>query len=197
MPRRLEALEAPRRRPGAARPRLPVRWVDTAAGLAEVVAALRGSAVGLDVETTLTDHALRLVQLANEDFVALIDPLAISDLSPLAAVLGSPEVVKVIHNASFERRVLGAVGLEIVNVFDTLKASRALRGRSVLGGNGLAAVCERELGVALDKAEQTSDWSRRPLTSSQLSYAALDAEVLLRLHAIFVETSRYRAGGAG
>jgi ATP-dependent Lhr-like helicase len=47
-------------------------------------------------------------------------------------------------------------------------------------------VCERELGVSLDKGVQTSNWSGRPLDADRLRYAALDAEVLLALHACFV-----------
>jgi ATP-dependent Lhr-like helicase len=43
--------------------------------------------------------------------------------------------------------------------------------------------------VELDKREQTGDWTRRPLTESQVTYAALDAEVLLRLFARFAEAS--------
>ena len=43
-------------------------------------------------------------------------------------------------------------------------------------------VCERELGISLDKSSQTSNWSRRPLDADQLRYAALDAEVLLVLY---------------
>jgi hypothetical protein len=49
------------------------------------------------------------------------------------------------------------------------------------GGHSLKAVCARELGIALPKDEQTSDWTTRPLTPTQLTYAALDAELLLRL----------------
>lgn len=51
-----------------------------------------------------------------------------------------------------------------------------------LGGHSLARVCERELGIELDKSCQTSNWSRRPLNPDQLRYAALDAEVLLALY---------------
>ena len=46
-------------------------------------------------------------------------------------------------------------------------------------------VCERELGIVLDKSSQTPNWSRRPLDGDQLQYAALDAEVLLALHERF------------
>jgi len=46
---------------------------------------------------------------------------------------------------------------------------------------GLSAVCEIYLGKPLDKAEQCSDWDARPLTRSQMEYAALDAWVCATL----------------
>ena len=49
--------------------------------------------------------------------------------------------------------------------------------------NSLAAQLEAWCGVRLDKREQTSDWACRPLTDSQLAYAANDAACLLLLHA--------------
>jgi ribonuclease D len=85
----------------------------------------------------------------------------------------------------FERSVLSRLNLSLVNVFDTLTASRRIRGKRIDGGHGLAAVCERELGRTVDKTEQTSDWTRRPLSERQVAYAALDGEVLLDLHARF------------
>ncbi len=163
------------------RGRLPVHWVDTQAGLAAACAKLsKAPVIGLDVETTLHSRALCLVQVAFEEAVYLFDALELSDLAPLAALLADEGVVKIIHNASFERGVLGRYGIELVNVVDTLERSRAVRDGAD-GGHSLKAVCLRELGLVLDKDEQTSDWTRRPLTPRQVAYAALDAEVLLGL----------------
>ena len=89
------------------------------------------------------------------------------------------------HNASFARGVFARLGYQLVNVFDTLSASRELRGREAHGGHSLRAVCERELGITLDKRAQTSTWARRPLSAEQLSYAAADVEVLLPVYEVF------------
>ncbi len=164
-----------------------VEWIDTPAALRVAVKELAAApVVGLDVETTLDFKSLCLVQLATSDRTFLIDPFS-TDLNPLSAVLTSPRPVKVIHNARFERRVLGAEGIVLEGVFDTLEVSRRLRGKDMFGGHSLAVVCQRELGVGLDKSAQTSNWSRRPLDADQIRYAAVDAEVLLALHERFFE----------
>ena len=151
--------------------------------------------MGLDVETTLLQKDLCVLQLATPGYNAVVDCLAVT-VEPLAAVLESSDVVKVIHNASFERMVLRAVGIELQNVFDTIEASRAARGRECEGGHSLAAVCRRELGLVLDKTMQTSNWKRRPLSPRQLEYAALDAEVLLDLHHVLAREQHKVGHGA-
>ena len=171
-----------------ASPKNDVQWVDTPAALRAVSEELRSAdVVGLDVETALDFGTLCLLQIATRTRTFLIDPLAVGDLKPIIDVLGGSVPVKVIHNARFERRVLAAIGVALDGVYDTLEASRRARGKDALGGHSLAMVCERELGVALDKGEQTSNWSRRPLDADQLKYAALDAEILLALHERFNE----------
>ena len=168
--------------PSAGLQRLPIRWVDDDATLTEVCAALtRADRIGLDVETTLDMQRLCVVQLAGPEWVAVIDWLAELSATPLRALLANADVEKVIHHAPFEKRVLGAIGLTIESVFDTHEDSVRRHGRHALGGHSLAAVCDRELGLGIDKTQQTSDWTRRPLSPVQLDYAALDAEVLLRL----------------
>lgn len=89
-----------------------------------------------------------------------------------------------LKRAAFELEVFGQLNMSIVNVVDTPAVSRRVRGRQ-LEGHSLAAVCRRELGLRLDKTQQKSDWTLRPLTDAQLNYAALDVEVLLALHEKF------------
>lgn len=170
-------LEAP------ATPRNEVQWIDTPTALRVASEELRAAdVVGLDVETALDFGTLCLIQIATRKRTYLIDPFAVGGLTPLIDVMSGTGPTKVIHNARFERRVLATVGIALDRVFDTLHASRRARGTDILGGHSLAMVCERELGIVLDKSSQTSNWSRRPLDGDQLRYAALDAEVLLALH---------------
>lgn len=186
-----------RAHPGApAAPCNPVQWVDTPAGLRAVAEELRATdIVGLDVETTLDFGTLCLLQVATPKRTFLIDPFAVGDLKPITDVLSGLRPLKVIHNARFERRVLSALGIALDGVFDTLEASRRVRGADALGGHSLAMVCERELGLALDKESQTSNWSRRPLDADQLRYAALDAEILLALHDRLTKPEPTGSGG--
>lgn len=171
------------RLPGAYRPRLPIRVISEPTSLQAFAETLGVEhAIGLDVETEMWTQRLCTVQVATRSEVVVIDALALEDLSALASVLAAERPAKVIHNAPFERRILGERGLHLRGVVDTLARSRALRGPRPSGGHGLAAVCKRELGILLDKGLQTSDWTRRPLAQAQKEYAAVDAEVVLELH---------------
>ena len=83
--------------------------------------------LALDVETALDFVTLCLLQVATPGHTCLIDPFAVADLSPLAAVFGTEQPVKVIHNAGFEKRVLKASGLALCGVFDTMVESKRIR----------------------------------------------------------------------
>jgi ATP-dependent Lhr-like helicase len=174
-PKPVENLDAPPPR----EPSLPVQWVRSDEELAVVCERLRlEEAVALDVETTFT-RMLCLVQLGTRERIYLLDALELSELGPLGELLGDPQVVKIIHNASFEKGVLKRHGIEISNIADTLKLSRdRYAHQEIDGGHKLGEVCRRELGIELDKSEQTSNWARRPLSRRQMAYAALDVEVL-------------------
>jgi ATP-dependent Lhr-like helicase len=166
-----------------------IDWVDTADSLRDLTERLlECDVIGLDVETAMDLGTLCLVQIATRQRTYLIDPFAVEDLTPLALLLNRPTPLKVIHNARFEQRVLAKEGIVLDGVYDTMEESRRLRGTDALGGHSLAIVCERELDLTVDKSAQTSNWGRRPLEADQLQYAALDAEVLVRLHDHFSGT---------
>ena len=103
-------------------------------------------------------------------------------------VFESERPIRVIHSTQFERGVLAAIGIGLAGVYDTLEVSRRVRGREMAGGHRLAVVCQRELGVEMDKSARTSNCGRRPLDAEQIRYAALDVEVLLRLYECFSKT---------
>ena len=145
--------------------------------------------IALDVETTLGEFELCLVQVGVPEYSAIIDARAIADLSPLAAVLETTAITKVIHNAAFEREVFSQLNVSILNVVDTVEVSHRIRGRQP-EGHSLAAVCRRELGLRLDKTPQKSDWTQRPLNQAQIEYAALDVEILLKVHAALTAADR-------
>jgi ribonuclease D len=122
-----------------------------------------------------------LVQVATRRQIFLIDPLAIggpAELAPLAPVFASPDIRKIFHAAEYDIFVLKRdCSFQFQNLFDTMICAQLLGYPSV----GLASLCERHFDVKLPKDEQRSDWSRRPLTQQQLSYAAADVLYLIEL----------------
>lgn len=106
---------------------------------------------------------------------ALIDPIALPDLSVLGAALQDTEWV--LHAANQDLACLAEVGLRPRNLFDTELAARLAGFERV----GLGAMVESELGLRLEKGFSAADWSTRPLPPDWLTYAALDVEVLVEL----------------
>lgn len=163
------------------------RWefINTPAPLSRAVNHLLAQPyIALDVETTLHSRQLCLIQIGSPDLTYIIDPLAV-DFSPLAQVFENPKIIKIIHNASFEKSVLAQYNMQIHTITDTLQVSRRRYGMKCPGGHSLKAVCMREFGFDMDKTDQTSRWDIRPLSAHQLEYAALDAEILIRLYQHF------------
>lgn len=167
-------------RPSAS-PTASHRWIDTEAGLAEVVDALRSvDAFGVDTEFHREKTyypQLALVQIAwGDDDIVLVDPLAV-DLLPLAEALTGPAVV-VMHAASQDLEVLHRACETLPrDLFDTQLAA-AFVGHSM---PSLANLVDRFYGVHLPKGDRLTDWLRRPLGDDQRAYAASDVEYLLGL----------------
>ncbi|MGH0033343.1 MAG: ribonuclease D [Myxococcota bacterium] len=122
-----------------------------------------------------------LVQIATRRQIFLVDPLSLggpAELAPLAPVFASPDIRKIFHAAEYDIFVLKRdCSFQFANLFDTMISAQLLGYPSV----GLAGLAERHFDVKLPKDEQRSDWSRRPLTPRQLSYAAADVLYLISL----------------
>ncbi len=122
-----------------------------------------------------------LVQIATRKHSYLIDPLALggpAELAPLGPVFESDEVRVIFHAAEYDLFVLKRdCGFRFSNLFDTMISAQLLGYPSV----GLAALVAHHFGVTLPKDEQRSDWSRRPLSDKQQTYAAADVQFLIRL----------------
>ena len=118
-----------------------------------------------------------LVQIAWDDQIVLIDPLAV-DLKPLKTLMAS-DALAVIHAATQDLEVLEqACGAIPARLFDTQIAAGFLG----FSSPSLAYLHERELGVALSKGSRFTDWLDRPLRTAQLDYAASDVARLLEIH---------------
>jgi ribonuclease D len=170
----------------AAPGRADLRLLDDPADLAALVELLRlAPRYALDTEfhreRTYWPH-VALVQVAWPTFderpagCALIDPLAV-DLSPLADVLAGPATM-VAHAAEQDLEVLVRVcGRGPRHLFDTQIAAGFLG----LGSASLSTLSAAMIGVEVAKGDRLTDWSRRPLSASQLAYAAADVDHLLEL----------------
>ena len=114
------------------------------------------------------------------DTAWLVDPLALQDPSPLAALLTDPEVEKVLHSASEDLEVFQRwLGVLPQPLFDTQRAAALLDRGFGVGYRALVhAICD----IDLPKGETRSDWLQRPLSHSQCDYAAQDVLWLLPVY---------------
>jgi ribonuclease D len=119
-----------------------------------------------------------LVQISvpGEDWV--VDPLARVDLARFGAILGDPNVVKVLHGGDYDLRILNRdFSWTVRNLIDTSVCAQLLGYEAF----GLAALLERHFGVKLNKTHQRADWAMRPLPPDMLEYAATDTHYLIEL----------------
>jgi ribonuclease D len=162
-----------------------VPLIRTQAELEALFARLRGEPL-LAVDTEAASFhrfidRVYLLQISSRDETAVVDPLAVESLAPLADVLADPAVEIVFHDADYDLRLLDReYGFRATNIFDTRIAAQLLNEPGV----GLAALLEKYLGVRLDKRFQRADWSARPLSPEMLEYAASDTRSLPELRDI-------------
>ncbi|MBD0271932.1 MAG: ribonuclease D [Acetobacteraceae bacterium] len=129
---------------------------------------------------------LCVVQLGGENEVAVVDALAQGlDLAPLGALLADPAVTKVFHAARQDVEIfLLRFGAVPTPLFDTQIAAMVAGFGDQVSYDSL---CRALAGVSIEKGHRFSDWSARPLSASQIAYAAADVTHLRRVYAALLE----------
>jgi ribonuclease D len=163
-----------------------IEILTTNAQLAGFAGELSGeSAIAIDLEAdSMHNYRERvcLIQISTLQRTVLIDPLAVSNLSPLRPVLADPAICKIFHAADYDLRCLKRdFNLSVRNLFDTMISAQLLGEERI----GLADLLRKYFAVELDKKYQRADWSQRPLSAEMTRYAAEDTGHLHRLMALF------------
>ena len=162
----------------------PDRVITRADELVQLVAEVRASGrMALDTEFVWERTyrpKLGVVQIFTDTGPAVIDAVALPDLSPLFPVLQAPDVPVVLHGGGQDLEIFSTLmGTPVRGVVDTqLVAAFLGYGLQV----GLAALLERVLKVRIRKDLTYSDWTRRPLRPEQVAYAREDVVHLLALY---------------
>jgi len=170
----------------------PPLWIKTPEEMEALVASLKGAkALSIDTEADGLHHypvKLCLVQVADDRGQGhLADPLALPTLAPLGPFFADPGVVKVLHAADNDLSYLKRLyGFTVENVFDTAIAARFLGVTSL----SLEGLLRDFLGVDPGPSRQKDDWSKRPLSPAQETYALNDVLHLIPLRERLLEALR-------
>lgn len=164
-------------------------WIDRPEQLLHAVDILRqASIVAVDAEftqvrshthTSTSSNRLALLQLAIDHQCFVVDAWRLADLSPLLTVTEDPHTSILLYGAGADLQVMTERGLTVAHYIDLEAANRSIFGQHE---SSLAAMLQRAFNIRLDKSLQRTDWTRRPLPTAMVSYAARDAEMTLALY---------------
>lgn len=123
---------------------------------------------------------LCLLQMGIENEIAIVDPFKIRNLVALADVLVDPSIVKIFHACSQDVEILyHETGVVPSPIFDTQIAAAVLGKTQQASYSSLVSqYCD----VNLPKKDSFTDWSQRPLSDSQIHYAADDVKYLPQIY---------------
>ncbi|MEO8573910.1 MAG: hypothetical protein ABI481_08060 [Pyrinomonadaceae bacterium] len=115
------------------------------------------AAVGCDTETSSLNSKygkIFSIQFSDGEFSVLVPLSEGVRLGKLADILLDSSVIKIFHNAKFDLDFLGAVGVGVRNVFDTMIAERVLT-RGANQSASLAETLYRYFAVDLEKSHRS------------------------------------------
>lgn len=123
-----------------------------------------------------------LLQIATPERAACIDPIALPSLKPLFEILYDKSITKVFHSCRQDIEVLFQHAGNIPTpIFDTQIAAPYLGYTENISYAGLI---KELLNVEISKTLTRTDWSKRPLTSDQINYAADDVIYLSQAYTL-------------
>lgn len=166
-----------------------IQYIDTPEQLAILCQQLAGVPwVALDTEFLREKTyypQFCLLQIATPEWVACVDPLVLSDLTPLLDVLYRPDIIKVFHSCRQDLEIFYQLRGAIPEpVFDTQLAAPLL---GFQDNTGYAMLVSSFLNINLNKAYTRTDWSVRPLSAEQLEYAADDVIYLCKIYQLMCQ----------
>lgn len=127
--------------------------------------------------------SLSLLQIFDGEICYIIDPKALTDLSPLWSVFENPDIVKIVYSCSEDVQILKVNGCVPRNIYDLQIVAKLCDHSS----NSFSELLYEELKIEIDKSSQRSDWRKRPLSPQQIEYACNDVTPLLDLKKILHE----------
>lgn len=166
---------------------IPVEIVNDAAKLQALVDRLRTLkefAIDTEFDSFNKQYGinLQLVQVFDGSTCYVVDPLQLSNLSPLWSVVEDPSICLVLYAGSNDVDVLKRQGCNPRHLFDIQIAAELCQWPVT----SLSLILQQEFGVVPDKSIQAAGWGNRPLNSRQLAYAANDVIYLLQLKEKFM-----------
>ncbi|RDV01819.1 ribonuclease D [Undibacter mobilis] len=126
---------------------------------------------------------LCVAQMATDDEAVVIDALAPGiDLAPFFQLMANEKVIKVFHAARQDIEIMWNMAKTIPHpIVDTQVAAMVLGYGDSISYDQLV---QRITGDVLDKSNRFTDWTRRPLTDAQVTYALSD---VTHLRSVYVK----------
>ena len=139
--------------------------------------------IGIDTEfdwRTTYLPKLCLIQISTIDEIFILDCLALDNFYELKLILEDKSILKIFHAVRSDSTVLSnCLDIFLKNVYDIQQAEKLINEGEIFS---YRSIIDKYLNILLDKNETNSNWLRRPLSKSQLKYAADDVDHLIKIY---------------
>lgn len=163
--------------------KLNVSIVDTDDKFDEILYELSfENIIGIDTEFDWRNTyypKLALIQISTSKKIFLIDCLKLNNLNKFKLISENNDICKIFHASRSDITVLFcSLGLKVFNTFDVQVAEKFI---SKSDSKSYSKIVLKYLNLGIDKSETNSNWLIRPLTASQIDYAANDVRYLIKI----------------